>query len=87
MEEIINQIISLLEKLKEANKEPKKELKDVTLRYGMVVTTASIKNGRITFVPKVGQTALSLDDRKAETIEGLANCMLQAVKIAKVANK
>ena len=70
MNETIDKIITLLQKLKVKN-----EIKNVTLSSGMVSITATIRNGRISLSSRSGQTELSFSNRKASTIKALADCI------------
>jgi len=78
----IDKIIELLEQLKKGESTNRgKEHK--YLKHGMISIEAIIDRDeqRITILPN--PTSTSLKDRKATTIEGLAHCMLDAVKISK----
>ena len=81
----INEIVEALNK----GILPKTKTKDdfkVILQHDVCSTTATLhyKTNRISIASYGGQTVLDFQNRKVETIESLANCMLEAVKLYKL---
>lgn len=78
---VIDKLIGFLQSLKKEEPQPYK----VILNHGLVRVTAKIDRAhkRISIYHTPGQTIVDLMHRKADTIESMARCMLQAVDLLK----